>query len=117
MLLEIIVDSTKNMNRVTMSMLFYWFQDDFFQVPLVSLSPSQDVTNQNTSSNQNNSNSNNNNNNNNNENSESNSVVAVSSLDWIPAEKQKKIANLLDLANQYEIRYKYDWTPNPKLPL
>jgi hypothetical protein len=54
-------------------MLFYWFQDDFFD--------------------------------------------ASNSLLWLTPDQHKKIESLVILKNQYEIRYKYDWTPNPKLPL
>jgi hypothetical protein len=38
-------------------------------------------------------------------------------LVWLTPEQHKKIEALVTLKHQYEIRYKFDWTPNPKLPL
>ncbi len=88
-------------------MLFYWFQDDFFQTDLQERKFEMNKNN-----------SNNNNASRLGPTTEGiESVGPVASLEWLPDEKYEKIAKLLDPGSQYEIRYKYDWTPNPKLPL
>lgn len=73
-------------NCVVLSMLFHWYQQDFFDTSRVN-------------------------------NSEAPSDNILSNLQWLAPEQKKLIANMVEQENQdnhYEIRYRYDWTPNSR---
>lgn len=80
-------------------MLFYWYQEDFFdgtKLKKGGSSASSAWAEQNEAAEK---------------------LDSDISLGWLTPEQQKKIADLNLRNNYYEIRYAYDWTPNPKLPL
>lgn len=75
-------------NCVVLSMLFYWYQQDFFNVKKKECSSPHESA-----------------------------ELMLSTLEWLAPEQQKLIAKMVegDMNEQpYQIRYRYDWTPNPR---